>query len=284
MAALAVTGGPVAAAAAGPVVIRDDAGVLRTASVRLAAEPLPMPVRIATARTPSTKAAFGSWVTSQRTSSDILVIGYNPSLDYLYYTAGPASGLTQTDMNLATQEFSRTARSTRDVTLSINALLRQLRSSAPSSSPTPPSSQAVPTAPSVTTPTYDTDTTYTGSRRRGKGIGKLIVFGIGAVVVLGVGAVGALVKGKGKPAPAPVAQGPVPPVPAAAPMPGVPPMPGPGMQPAAPYPPQPAAYPPGGGVPPAPPQAYPPVPPPAYGYPPAPPQQPGHGGQPPHGW
>ncbi|MFI0356999.1 hypothetical protein [Actinomadura sp. 9N407] len=306
--------GPAPAMAQGPALVIDMAGVLRTSEVRPHAAALPGPVRIYTARQPSTQTAFGTWVTSKRTSSDMVVFGYNPTLDYLYYSAGPASGVTRSDMTTATGEFNRTARSTSDLTLSFTAMLRSLRATATTSSPTSPEPGPSSTYTGVPDTDIDTDVT-TGGRRRGGGIGKLIIFGVIALIVLAVGGVAKLAKGGSKPAPpyGPGMQpmgGPQPPMPGAS----YPPQPGQAYPPqqggyppqqGAPYPPQPGAQQPpppqqgGQGWPPQQPaqpvgQGYPPAPPAApggYGPPPAPPgsgypppQPPSHGGPPQQGW
>ncbi|MEW2356930.1 hypothetical protein, partial [Spirillospora sp. NPDC029432] len=263
--------GPVPAMAAGPAMIIDTAGVLRTSEVRTHAEALPMPVRIYTARQPATRAEFGTWVSARRTSSDMLVIGFNPSLDYMYYSAGPASGLTRLDMSTATNRFTSTGRTTNDLTRAFNSMLISLRGAAtPSSSPT----TGIPT-PTTTynAPDTDVDTDVSTGRRRGGGIGKIIIFGVIALIVLAVGGVAKLASGGRKPPSGPPMGppmgGPQPPMPGQQPGAPYPPAP----QPGAPYPPQPQPQPqPGGGG--WPPQ--PPAQPPGQGYPPAPPAGPGY--------
>ncbi|WP_395106683.1 hypothetical protein [Actinomadura sp. SCN-SB] len=276
------------ATAAAPAEVVDSAGVLRTSVVRSVANALPGPVRILTARRPATQVAFGSWVTSRRTRPDMLVIGYNPSIDYLYYNAGPTSGYTRSSLSLAASEFQRTGRRTGDLTTSLNAMLLSLQRSAPS----PSATTAAPTpSSSYTPPATGTDTDSGTGFRRGRGIGRLVLFGGIAVVLLIVGAIAKAVSGGSKRSGMPPGPGmppmgpPYPPMPGQ-PMPGQPPAPVGAPyppQPGVPYPPQPQpqyppqpAYPPAPQGAPPPPAPYPPPPPSGHGYPP-----PGQGGPPP---
>ncbi|XVQ13007.1 hypothetical protein ACQP1W_10755 [Spirillospora sp. CA-255316] len=294
----AVPGTMPASAATGPAMVLDLANVLRETEIRPIADSIPGRVKVYTTRTPATRTAMEQWIKDRRLSTDSVVVGYHPTLDYLYITASASSGYTNSDLSAATSAFGRSARTTRDPTRAFNALLLSLRGAAPATTPTDPTTPT----PSFSAPTYDppdidTDPDVsTGGRRRGGGIGKVIIFGVIALVVLGIGGIVKLATGSKKPPMPPGPGGPGGP-PMGAPMPGAPmPQPGPG----APYPPQPGPGappppPPGQGYPPAQPagQGYPPAPPAApggYQPPPAPPGQgyppppPGPGGPPPQGW
>ncbi|MFC5746837.1 hypothetical protein [Actinomadura rugatobispora] len=295
----AVPGTMPASAATGPAMVLDLANVLREAEIRPIADSIPGRVKVYTTRVPSTRTAMEQWIKDRRTSTDTVVVGYHPTLDYLYITASASSGFTNSDLSAATSAFGRSARTTRDPTRAYVALLQSLRGNAPAGTPT---TDPAPT-PSFSAPTYnppdiDTDPDVSTGRRRGGGIGKFIIFGVIALVVLAVAGIAKLATSGNKKPPMPPGPGGPPmgaPMPGA-PMPGaVPPPPGPG----APYPPQPGhgapPPPPGQGYPPAPPGGgYPPPPPagpgyqqpppapPGPGYPPPPP--PGQGGPPPQGW
>jgi len=90
----AVPGTMPASAATGPAMVLDLANVLRETEIRPIADSLPGRVKVYTTRTPATRTAMEQWIKDRRLTTDSVVVGYHPTLDYLYITASASSGYT----------------------------------------------------------------------------------------------------------------------------------------------------------------------------------------------